>query len=206
MHLSYLSERKDTAVRARWVKKKKTGQQHKLTSLWFLHDRDHLLVDSLVEETNTVKRSFTNTRYYELVLKVDIMVHLITLCFTCLNRCTFFIVLYKNTQPRAYCHHSIIKTDKALSFRRHSGLASAPSAAVASGASDCAGRIVYLRAFWPDKSWKETAEWHVHHRAAHSTKGCEEYIQSWWWEGWSVKNSFNKQWMVNMNANIKKCL
>lgn len=99
-----------------------------------------------------------------------------------------------------------MKTDKALSSRRHSGLASAPSAAVASGASDCAGRIVYLRAIWPDKSWKETAERHVHHRAAHSTKGREEYIQSWWWEGWSVKNSFNKQWTVNMHANNKKCL
>lgn len=48
--------KKDTAVRARWVKK--TGQWHKLTSLRFLHDHDHLLVcvDSLLEkmlDTNT---------------------------------------------------------------------------------------------------------------------------------------------------------
>jgi len=40
--------KKDTAAWARWVKK--TGYWHKLTSLRFLHDRDHLLVsvDSLV--------------------------------------------------------------------------------------------------------------------------------------------------------------
>lgn len=49
MHLSYLSERKTQ----RWKhdESKKTGQWHKLTSLWFLHDHDHLLVcmDSLAE-------------------------------------------------------------------------------------------------------------------------------------------------------------
>lgn len=52
------------------------------------------------------------------------------------------------------------------------------------------------------RAGKETAERHVYHRAAHSTKGCKEYRQSRWWEGLSVIHSFSvhvhcswqKQW------------
>ncbi len=65
----------------------KTGQRHKLPSLRFLHDRDHLLVcdDSLVEkmlETNA-SNSAMDARFCVLAfaafLHVEVIVHLMVL-------------------------------------------------------------------------------------------------------------------------------
>lgn len=85
----------------------------------------------------------------------DIVVHLIILCLHAWTGVYFgsHAVLQQNMKPRADCHHSIMMTDKTQSSCRHSGLAWAPSAAVASWATDCAGRSLYLSAICSDKSW-----------------------------------------------------
>lgn len=159
MHLPYLSERKDTD--ASTMSQKKTGQRHKCTSLRFLHDCDHLLVcvGSLVKKDAWNKQSYGCTILRTCIcLHVDIVVHLIILCLHAWTGVQFrsHAVLEENMKPKADCHHSIMTitmtTDKALSSCRHSGLASAPSAAVASWASECAGMSFYLRAIWSDKS------------------------------------------------------
>lgn len=64
IHLSCLSERKDTAEKS--MMSQKTGLLHKPTSLWFLHDCDqlHLCINTLLLkmlETNTSSFEFPCT-------------------------------------------------------------------------------------------------------------------------------------------------
>lgn len=72
--------------KARWVKKKKRkkkeGHRHKLSSLWFLHDRDDLFAwaDSLLEEIHNMK---TNHWIFESHIRL----------FGCsFNRCSYDVM------------------------------------------------------------------------------------------------------------------
>lgn len=82
--------KKDTVVRARWVKK--TGQWHKLTSLRFLHDHDHFLsaLYSLVEKTLNTKQ--VQCSYGCLILSTGI--------------CIFFVCGYHRTPDHWQCLHA----------------------------------------------------------------------------------------------------
>lgn len=103
--------KKDTAVRARWVKK--TGQWHKLTSLRFLHDHDHLLVcvDSLLEKmlnTNTVMDAWHLALVLEVFLHVGMVIHLITDCAYMPAQVYILVVVSSCTKTRSWYQTVII--------------------------------------------------------------------------------------------------
>lgn len=208
MHLSCLSERKDTAVRAWWVKKKKkTDQWHKPTSLWFLHDCDQLLVCLYSQLQKTLKTNPSSSVF----MHGDIVVHLTMLCLHAWTGVYSgsHAVLWESMKPRADCHHSIMMTDKTQSSCRHSGLAWAPSAAVASWASDCAGRSLYLRAICSDKSWDKDSS------ATHLPPSCSQHerlqkiyrvnVRGFKCHTQQLHTSMLFLPQVNMQSNNKKC-